>query len=557
MDPDAKMSRVLGILPGELRNEIRSKMTEESDCDEVIHNIMVELQDFTTGRVLVSEGSKAGVHSLNQNGKHNEVEWERGGNPQGEWNGEEEYVEEGKRTYFDSVKGTSKGEVKAKGGAFIGNCHYCGNAGHRANECNKKTADLKAKGLGRESPGHNGSQKGYKGKGGGFQSRYYKGGGGKAHPKGYGQPQPWGQSTPWGQWQHSKRDGKGHKGIQGLEYQGWPGQWLDHQGWPTSGIPLGSVDTRQNESIIQDPSGQWIPRQPGQPQPVPQPYALWSVEKVREVVSIRKETERSLEWNWKGVVPDKKVATHTQNRFEELTEEGDEGDHYRAHALEGGEIGDSGDSCGRRTLPSPPAKDVTKNCIGRRTVPSPPAEEVKMDWQSRGTAPSPPAFAKGNETDCRCREMVPSPPAKEDAKDYSGQRPVRSQPDMDSFGSPVERSDGGPEKKTAAKATRRWPKNNKTKTSFHELYKLQCSCLPHGSQGANEVQCNCLPLGRECGREFASSRRPTSSISKDHRASSSDQQMRNIDNQIGELLRQKKGVAKEQGEATLSQTSSN
>jgi hypothetical protein len=70
------------------------------------------------------------------------------------------------RVALDTLTGAGKGGPKGgKGTGFTGNCHYCRIEGHRINECNKRTADLKAKGKGREAPGYVAGGKGwYKGK---------------------------------------------------------------------------------------------------------------------------------------------------------------------------------------------------------------------------------------------------------------------------------------------------------------------------------------------------------------------------------------------------------
>ena len=58
------MSKTLGVLPRELRSKVRSKLSDEEDWDEATLIIMEELQDFSTGRVPVNEGSKAALQNV-------------------------------------------------------------------------------------------------------------------------------------------------------------------------------------------------------------------------------------------------------------------------------------------------------------------------------------------------------------------------------------------------------------------------------------------------------------------------------------------------------------
>jgi len=181
LDPELRMSKTLGVLPRELRSKVRSKITDEEDWDEAILIIMEELQDFNTGRVPVSEGSKPALHNIEPRATmwdYGRCGWQGQGDRQGQGceregqchnqcQGNEECPEGRQEGNEDAHKAIDyihpKGGGKGKG--FGGNCHYCQRPGHRANECHKKTADMKAKGLGREAPGYPGA----KGKGKGFE----------------------------------------------------------------------------------------------------------------------------------------------------------------------------------------------------------------------------------------------------------------------------------------------------------------------------------------------------------------------------------------------------
>jgi hypothetical protein len=143
------------------------------------------------------------------------------------------------------------GEAQGQGSGFNGNCHYCGIPGYRVNECHKKTADLKAKGLGQEAPGCKGGSKGWKGKGSGCQGNSWKEvGGGKYQGKGYDNQR---QQQPRGQWGYGNS-----KGIQGLEKHSGP----QVRNWQRL---LSAMGTCSHDGMLQDPAEQWIPRVPDIP----------------------------------------------------------------------------------------------------------------------------------------------------------------------------------------------------------------------------------------------------------------------------------------------------
>ena len=86
LDPELRMSKTLGVLPRELRSKVRSKITDEEDWDEAILIIMEELQDFSTGRVPVSEASKPAIHNIEPRAPT--MDYGKGGwQGQGEWQG--------------------------------------------------------------------------------------------------------------------------------------------------------------------------------------------------------------------------------------------------------------------------------------------------------------------------------------------------------------------------------------------------------------------------------------------------------------------------------------
>ena len=258
LDPELRMSKILGVLPRELRSKVRSKITDEEDHDEAVLIIMEELQDFATGRIAVQEGGKASLNQVEPKppglSQWPTQSWpdpwqsQQSGDAPGSGEGGQESAGDEHQRSVDNLY--QKGKGKGKG--YTGSCFYCQQPGHRANECLKKTADLKAKGLGREAPGYKG--KGYGGgKGGypkgGYDQSYSSGqwwAKGSTKGKGKGNP-PWqGKGgNPWqgkGGWQ-----GKGMNSLAMPEYQGW------QQGWPMPA--LGSIQPAQ------DPSGEFVQSQ--------------------------------------------------------------------------------------------------------------------------------------------------------------------------------------------------------------------------------------------------------------------------------------------------------
>jgi hypothetical protein len=154
LDSEQVICKLTGILPKDLRAKVRTKLDAITDYGHAVRLIMEELQDFTTGRVPVQENSKTPLSSMGKNSW--EESWAE------DWEVSNEQVEsQYNQVNIDSIKGKGKSKGKSGGKGFSGDCHYCGIFGHRANECNKKTADMKAKGIGREAPGY----KGYKGQG--------------------------------------------------------------------------------------------------------------------------------------------------------------------------------------------------------------------------------------------------------------------------------------------------------------------------------------------------------------------------------------------------------
>jgi hypothetical protein len=260
LDEELKRSKLMGMLPPDLRSKVKSQKKDHDDCDDVMLIILEELHDFNTGTIPTTK-TKPPLSNIQQKWNQEE-EWR--GNEQGD-----EPASDGMVT-LDSIKG--RGNGKGIGVRFEGDCHYCGAPGHRASECNKKTADLK---YGKEAPGYKGNPKGGKGKG--AYKGYTKGGGKQSGwGKGWAPPQSWGPPASWHTPHKSKAWGKsqGDQNVQGLEcYNGpdWGGMWP---------FPLASVEGKGFGGMVQDPAGQWISCNPNPPQRTPEDHLqqpLWSL----------------------------------------------------------------------------------------------------------------------------------------------------------------------------------------------------------------------------------------------------------------------------------------